>query len=390
MLPSDEQPGGGLVPYYLAKYIPEPTLYITRKLSGTRPLSKNVDVATLEFRDTTTPSTLRPAIFSSAGQSIFSKIWAQAMMLAHMIWSDSRFFFFAMRRMARFHPDLVICGSLKRLHYGVTAKYLFRVKLILSLHNTTETAALNNLWLLRLLVKIPDRIVVVSPEIGRQLRRFVPDERIRVSSTGVDLEEFVNWNQSRKNQLVTIGAFKWKKGYVYLLEATRLVFNKYPDYHLIIVGDGEERQEIINTIDRLDLNDRVFLRGIVPHEEIVRLLNESKLFVMASLHEGLPKALLEAVACGTPAVITDGCNAEDIIEQVGLMVPAENSEALAKAIITLIENPELWEKCSRNGPAVGQRYDWKTVAARDYKTYRELFPERYGNTKVTGISCESQ
>ena len=71
---------------------------------------------------------------------------------------------------------------------------------------------------------MPDRIVVVSSEIGRQLRRFVPDKLIRVSSTGVDLEEFVNWNESRKNQLVTIGAFKWKKGYVYLLEAARLVF----------------------------------------------------------------------------------------------------------------------------------------------------------------------
>ena len=60
MLPSNEQPGGGLVPYNLAKYIPEPTLYITRRVDGTRPISANVEVATLEFRDTTTPAALRP------------------------------------------------------------------------------------------------------------------------------------------------------------------------------------------------------------------------------------------------------------------------------------------------------------------------------------------
>ncbi len=390
VLPSNEQPGGGLVPYYLAKYIPEPTLYITRRVDGTRPISPNVEVATLEFRDTTTPATLRPAIFGPAKRSGLARFWTQARMLAHMVWSDSNFFLFALRRMARFQPDLVICGSLKRLHYGIVGKYLLGAKLILSLHNTTETAALSNLWLLRWLVKIPDRIVVVSAEIGRQLLPFVAGEVIRVSSTGVDLEEFVNRNESRKKQLVTVGAFKWKKGYIHLLEAARLVFNKYPDYRLIIVGDGEERGKIIKQIERLGLTDHVILKGIVPQEEVAKTLNASRLFVMASLHEGLPKALLEAIACGTPAVITDGCNAEDIIEQTGLMVPAEDSQALAGAIVTLLEDGALWGKCSQNGPTVARRYDWRAVAARDYNTYRELFPETYGGTDIRTTAYESQ
>jgi glycosyltransferase involved in cell wall biosynthesis len=383
VLPCKEHPGGGLVPYYLAKYIPEPTLYIAPKLTDTPPLPGHLQVAMLDFRDATTPACLRSAIFDPR-RRLFSRLRAQILLLIRIVCSDYRFFLFAMRRMARFRPHLMICGSIKRLHYGIAAKYLFGAKLILSLHNTTETAALNNLWLLRWLIKIPDRIVVVSSEIGRQLRRFVPDKLIRVSSTGVDLEEFVNWNESRKNQLVTIGAFKWKKGYIYLLEAARLVFKRYPDYRLIIVGDGEERQEIINTIERLGLNNRVILQGIVPRQEIVRLLNESKLFVMASLHEGLPKALLEAIACGTPAVITDGCNAEGIIEQTGLIVPAGSSQALAEAIITLLKDPGLWETCSRNGPAIGRPYDWKAVAARDYSIYCELFPESYGQNEMRG------
>lgn len=390
VLPSNEQPGGGLVPYYLAKYIPEPTLYITRRVDGTRPLSAHVELATLEFRDTPTPTALRPAIFGPAKRSGLARFWTQARMLAHMIWSDSKFFLFALRQMARFQPDLVICGSLKRLHYGIVAKYLLGAKLILSLHNTTETAALSNLWLLRLLVKIPDRIVVVSAEIGRQLLPFGVDQKIRVSSTGVDLEEFVNRHQSRKKQLVTVGAFKWKKGYIHLLEAARLVFDKYPDYRLFIVGDGEERGEIIQHVERLGLNDHVTLRGIVAQQEVVRILNDSRIFVMASLHEGLPKALLEAIACGTPAVITDGCNAEDIIEQTGLMVPAGNPQALAGAILALLEDTLRWDKCSQAGPAVARRYDWRTVAARDYNTYRELFPETYGRTDIRTTAHESQ
>jgi glycosyltransferase involved in cell wall biosynthesis len=375
-LPTDENPGAGLVAFYLGKYIPEPTLYIMRELKGCRSLPPHVKITTVDFRDATTPPSFHQAVFGEDKLNLFSGTLLQVRLVTRIILSHWKFFFTAMREMLRFRPHLVICHSLKRLIYGVIAKYLLRSKLVLSLHNTTETAALANLWLLRLLIRIPDRIVVVSAQIGRQLRPFVPDERIRLSSTGVDLERFVNRNNTRKKQLLTIGSFKWKKGYRHLLESASLVFKRYPAYRLVIVGEGEERQQITKTIDRLGLNAHVVLTGIVPREEIVRLLNESKLFVMASLHEGLPKVLLEAIACGTPAVVTDGCNAEGIIDTTGLSVPAGNPEALAEAIIAMVEDTELWEKCSRNGPQVAKYYDWKAVATRDYALYRELLDRK--------------
>ena len=139
------------------------------------------------------------------------------------------------------------------------------------------------------------------------------------------------------------------------------------------------------------LNNRVILQGIVPRQEIVSFLNESKLFVMASLHEGLPKALLEAIACGTPAVITDGCNAEGIIEDTGLLVPAGSSEALAGAIITMLEDTALWEKCSQNGPRIERGITiGRQLPLEDYHTYRELFPESYGQNEMRGTMLEAQ
>lgn len=370
-VPNDATPGGGLFPYYLAKYIPEPTLYITRATNGVRPLPPHVEVAKV-FRDRTTPSGLREEIFDTKKKPFVSRLWVQVLLAVRLIQNDSSLLFTVMRRMAQFHPDLVICGSIKRLVYGILAKYLLGSKLVLSLHNTTETAALRNLGLLRLLIKIPDRIIVVSRNIERQLRGFVPPERIRLSSTGVDLDECVNHHLPRKDQIVTIGSFKWKKGYKYLLEAASIVFSRYPHYRLLIVGDGEERREIENDIDRLGLKGRVVLAGILGRAEVVRLLNDSKLFVLASLYEGLPKALLEALACGTPAVVTDGCNAEGIIDTTGLSVPSGDPEALAKAIVTMLEDGGLWEKCAKNAPEVAKSYDWKAVAARDYAVYREL------------------
>lgn len=376
ILPSDENPGAGLVSYYLAKHIPEPTLYITRRLNGTWPLPPHVKVAEVDFLEVTTPPGLRQAIFEKDKLNPISGTLLQTRLVGRIVRSHSRFFLVALRQMVRFRPDLVICAGLRRLIYGVVAKYLLGSKLILSLHGTAETAALANLWLLRLLIKIPDRVVVVSKQIGRELLPFLPDERIRLSSTGVDLQQFGNRNMARKNQLVTIGWFKWQKGYSYLLEAASLVFKQYSDYRLVIVGDGEKRREILQTIDRLGLKEHVVLTGIIGRDEIVRFLNESKLFVMASLHEGLPKVLLEGIACGTPAVVTDRCNAEGIIDTTGLSVPAGNPEALAEAIIAMLEDTELWERCSRNGPEVAKYYDWKAVAARDYAIYRELLGDK--------------
>jgi glycosyltransferase involved in cell wall biosynthesis len=372
VLPSDRNPGGGLVPYYLAKFIPEPTLYITHELNGCWPLPSHVAVAEIGYPEATTPPKLRPAIFGSQRLGLLTRVRLQARLSTKMISNEARFFLMAMRQIKRFQPDLVICGSLKRLIYGAVAKHLLGSKLILSLHNATEIAALSHLWLLRQLIRTPDLIFVVSAEMETELRPFVPDKRIHLSSTGVDLQQFANWNIPRKNQLVTIGSFKWKKGYEYLLEAAARVFKRHPEYRLVIVGDGEERQGIAQSIERLGLNSHVTLAGILSREEIVRLLNESKLFVMASLHEGLPKVLLEAIACGTPAVVTGGCNAREIIATTGLSVPAADADALAEGINMILEDQTLWARCSRNGPGVARHYDWKAVAARDYSVYSEV------------------
>lgn len=371
-LPSDDNPGAGLVFHYLAQHIPEPALYIARHHPGLRPLPPNVELVAVRFREATTPAWLRPVLFATGQPRLLPRAAAQALLTARVLGSESRFLLVALWRMARFRPSVVVCHSLKRLVPGLAAKCLLRTKLVLALHNTTETVALGNLRLLRLLVRIPDRVIVVSPEIGRQLRRFVPEDRIRISSTGVDLTAFTNWNRPRANQLVAIGAFKWKKGYRHLLEAAALVLRRFPDHRLLIVGDGEERPAILDSIDRLGLAGRIVLTGTLGRAAIIRVLNESKLLVMASLHEGLPKVLLEALACGTPAVVTDACNAEGLIERTGLSVPAADPPALADAIATVLGDEGLWEKCSRNGPEVARDYDWRAVAARDYAVYREL------------------
>lgn len=371
-LPSSRNPGAGLVPYYFARYVEEPTLFVTRRTEGALPLPPHVRLVAVDTPDSTTPAGLRERLFGEQPTGRAARLLLQVQLAVRAVRGNTRFLAVAVREMLRFRPELVVCHSLKRLGYGVLAKLLLGSRLVLSLHNTTEAAALKNLPLLRWLIRLADRVVVVSAEIGRQLAPFVPRERIWVSSTGVDLAVFSDQHLPREPQLVAIGSFKWKKGYPDLLEAARIVFQRFPDHRLVIVGDGEERPAIAAAVERLGLASRVVLTGVLPHPEVVRLLNTSRVFVMASLHEGLPKVLLEALACGTPAVVTDACNAEGIIDTTGLSVPPRDPGALAGAIVRLLTEPDLWERCSRNGPAVAAQYDWKAVVERDYRMYREL------------------
>jgi glycosyltransferase involved in cell wall biosynthesis len=157
-----------------------------------------------------------------------------------------------------------------------------------------------------------------------------------------------------------------------MIQAMADVFLKFKSYRLLIIGDGPARAKVEKTIAECQLADRVHLLGILPQKEIAKHLNQSKLFVMSSLLEGFPKALLEAIACGTPAVVTKACNAEDIIEKVGIAVDESDSKALVKAVEEIIGDEERWKRLSRNCLKVAQEYRWEVISGKVLDIYKRL------------------
>jgi len=369
--PSEELPGGGLTPYYLSRYIDEPTLYVTREVRGKkREVPSHVVLKEVSFKDEATPHNLREVLHTEQRESIVQGILTHLKVMKTM--RGIKFFLKSIPALIAFRPDIVASHENRSILHGVFAKYLLGSKFILHLHNNSEVEVIRNLWLLKFLVQRADLIFCLSQTMGKELESVVPSvaERIRYTSTGVDPALFSNTEVDRKNQLIAIGSFKRTKGYRYLLDAMPQVFSQHPEYNLVIVGDGADRGEMEKQIDRLGISDRVQLAGIVSRQRVVELLNESKVFVMSSLNEGLPKVLLEALACGTPAVVTTGCNADDLIEGRGLLVETRNSQALAEAIAKLVEDKELWRRCSINAPTIGDEYNWENVARKVYDRYR--------------------
>jgi glycosyltransferase involved in cell wall biosynthesis len=92
---------------------------------------------------------------------------------------------------------------------------------------------------------------------------------------------------------------------------------------------------------------------------------------MTSVSEGLPKAILEALACGTPIVVTTACNVNDIVGDVGVAVAPLEPARFAAEAIALLEDGGRWSRCAANAVAVAARYDWKAVAGQVRAVYED-------------------
>ena len=144
--------------------------------------------------------------------------------------------------------------------------------------------------------------------------------------------------------------------------------------HRLLAGDGPLRDALRGRIDRADLASRVHLLG--ARRDVPSLLRAADVFVFPSLTEGLPNALLEAMACGCPIVTTDVPGCRDLITagETGLIVPFGDVAALSSAIVRLLDDRGLARQLGAHAAATVERdgHIDRTFAAYD-DVYREAF-----------------
>jgi len=240
----------------------------------------------------------------------------------------------------------------------------------------SDAIAICNLPILRLMAGRASRLYCVSSQVFDRLKMSIPSSKLRLTSTGVDPKIFYNMNIKRKKQIIQVGQLMWYKGHKYLINAMPGILKIFPDYKLIIVGNGKLKEEITNLIKDNNLQESIEMLSNLSHQELRKLYNESSLMIMPSLFEGLPKVLLEAFACGLPAVITDACNAENISTNRALIVKKKSSNALSKAIIEILSNKLMWEKFSKNCLNIIKTHNWEKISKEIYEDYNSLFKER--------------
>lgn len=154
----------------------------------------------------------------------------------------------------------------------------------------------------------------------------------------------------RKKIICATGRLIKLKRFDLLIDAFANIADKIPDYMLFIFGEGEEKDNLQEQINRLSLSRRVFLAGTDP--QAVRFVNHASVFVLSSDFEGMPNALLEALAMGVPCVSTRcEMGPDELIEGGvnGILTEVGNKKQLADAILRIIKNPDLANTFSENG-----------------------------------------
>lgn len=208
-------------------------------------------------------------------------------------------------------------------------------------------------------------VVVANSQGLRQLAAdFDAEVPIRVIPNGVDLEGFQNpqrdWKPAR---LLFVGRIVYQKGLDLLLDALGRL--RKLDWQLELVGDGPRRERLEDQAARLGIAKRVQFHGWQPRQALPGIFSAANLFVYPSRHEGMPNAVLEAMASGLPVVATRIPGNEELVEEgkTGRLVPPEDAVALQAALESLIKDAKRRQAMGAAARRkVEAKYSWQGVA----------------------------
>lgn len=178
---------------------------------------------------------------------------------------------------------------------------------------------------------------------------------------------------SPARNLVTVGSLEiWYKGYQYLLPAFKACLEKSPTLHLTIVGGGRIQGEVEAIARTLGIADHVSFPGrLRPASAVYEQLDKADLFVFPSLQEGLPRALVEAMARGLPCVSTTVGGIGELLSSEDLVPPAD-VPALAAKLNEVLSDPDRLTRMSARNAQTAAQYEASLLAARRPPFYQEL------------------
>jgi len=222
-----------------------------------------------------------------------------------------------------------------------------------------------------------DTVFTYSNEEQAELRQLGVSAPISVIHNGVDCTKFAPDGGSRESmQLLFVGRLRETKGPQIVLDILAELGQEYPELTLKMAGDGPLRGQLEQTIAENGLARKVELLGEVENDAMPELYNESALFVLPTAREGVPRTILEAMACGLPVVTTDLPQIEPVVDNCGVMVERE-TEAFSNAIDKLLASPEKRETLGKRGTVtVRENYSWQDTVRKTTEKYYEVIQEK--------------
>ncbi len=183
------------------------------------------------------------------------------------------------------------------------------------------------------------KVLVVSEHQKQQVLKLgIATEKVEVSYNPVNTDTYQIGTSIAKN-IVFVSRLDEFKGGLRTLKAFHQVTDKYPDYTLTIIGEGEELEAIERYVSKNNLSQKVILKGTLTKTQIAEVFSQSSFMVFPSRHETFGLVVAEAMSCGLPVVCTNQTAPKEFInDKNGILVQPDNVNEIAVAMEQMIKN----------------------------------------------------
>lgn len=227
--------------------------------------------------------------------------------------------------------------------------------------------------------RIADRVIAPSRYIASLLEREydVPADKLSVVPNGVDVDAFRVTSECAPGTLLSVSRLSDQKGLEYQVELLKRLRARKLDARLRIAGDGPERSRIESRARSLGVEDHVELLGYVPHADLPALYASASVFVSTSVYEPFGLTTLEAMAAGTPVVVSGLGGASDFVRDGvdGFVRHPQALAAFAQAVASVLEDAALRRRLGESARQRAEQFSWNRVASANRAVYAELVPD---------------
>lgn len=280
--------------------------------------------------------------------------------------------------LSKMKPD-VVHVHMYSVFYALPWIYTHRAHMVRTIHIQPDDE-FNRFY--RWLLHSGARIGKIVPVTISQLNREVA---LKLYRCGTELYPCVNnpvelgrfYHLSRKDSdpvaFISVGRLEERKNQILAIRALPEVIREVGRVKLVLLGEGETREELCHEAERLGVRDAVELMGNQSKPE--DFLAKADVFLMTSHMEGLPLSVLEAMASGLPVIATNVGGMADLVKDNGALIADDDLQALTKEMIRFARDSALRERCGNVSREMVKDYDAKSCA----RAYTEIYEELCGS-----------
>lgn len=232
-----------------------------------------------------------------------------------------------------------------------------------------------------------DHIMTISQQSKRDIMKYynTPEEKITVTPLAVDTGHFSpRGEKSSKPYILFVGTRDARKNVPTLIRAFSAIAHTIP-HRLVIAGRTADKEDASKQVAAMSgVADRIEFREYVPYEELPALYSGADLFVWPSVYEGWGFPPQEAMACGTPVIVSNGGSLSEVVGDAGIVIPfyeedlharmedTEFTQALSEQMLEVLQNTSVQQRLREQGLIQAKKFSWQDLAASTWDVYTKL------------------